>query len=209
MYLLSDDSPLQRIFHEIRESDTFVSKYECLCLLRLENEVEENPLLLLPGLQKLVADIVRVLDDYIRSSQSLSSSENIAHEDLLSLKDMEEEEEEGGGNYSPVYTGVMRNMRKNRSQFEAEHRDLIRTMDEKLSVLLCIEDCFEEYFRRILFRAKEYHIRYSETLLNTAIQRGIQGLKLHKYFDTKMVNYYFSISRLLPLNLDFLWTYLE
>ena len=185
MYLLSDDSPLQRIFHEIRESDTYFSKYECLCLLRLESEVEENLLFLLPGLQKLVADITHILDNFVLNTESLSNNlEKVDHESLLSLEEEEEEEEgEEGGSYSPVYF----NMRRNRSQCEAEHRDLIRTMDEKLSVLLSIEECFEEYFQTIRSRAKEYHIRYSESLLNLVVQRSVQSLKLHKYFDTKLV----------------------
>ena len=156
--MLSGEARLQRILLAIRDSVRYLDRFNSLALSRVDVEPEalkslqseplegEHPQLRpLPGLGRLIDDLKSVLDGY----QQLEQARTESGADLAEIEALELEDE-SLGDYEDELRHWREDMRRvlvQRNRLDFTHGRLVRAVDHKLSVLLAVEEIFEEYYR--------------------------------------------------------------
>ena len=152
--MLGEEASLQRIQLAIRASVRYLDRFNSLALSRVDVESEAQSLAQaspaaagqpLPGLGRLIDDLRGVLDGY----QQLEQARRAAGKEAVEIEALELEDE-SLADYEEELRGWREDMRRLlvvRNRLDSAHSRLVRAVDHKLSVLLAVEEIFEEYFR--------------------------------------------------------------
>lgn len=161
--MLGEEAKLQRIHLAIRDSVRYLDRFNSLALSRVDVEPDVHstsnaqasavPVAqLLPGLGRLIDDLRGVLDGY----QQLEQARRAAGKEEAEIEVLELEDE-SLADYEEELRGWREDMRRvlvARNRLDSAHSRLVRAVDHKLSVLLAVEEIFEEFYRVCL---EQYH----------------------------------------------------
>jgi hypothetical protein len=173
-----------------------------LCLLSIETEPTTIPPAAdyytkqpLPGLQRLVEDVMAVLDEYARLEQlRREEGKDPSADDLDDLEmgfgePLNDGDDLAGREASlKLWKSQLRDTLLERSRLEVTHKSVVRAVDHKLSVLLSVEEIFDEFFNELVGKATAYRVRDCELRANLVVGPCLRRVCVHPYLDTQEVS---------------------